>query len=106
MEAQLSTSQQNTAQEVQVGKAVPVILLLMIFSLVIDNSFKIISPKLVEYFHVSASTVAWQVTLAGLVIGMGAVVYASLSDSISIRSLLIFGILFNFCRFFYGLPGS
>ncbi|XHB95202.1 hypothetical protein AAFF39_08900 [Lactococcus garvieae] len=43
MEAQLSTSQQNTAQEVQVGKAVPVILLLMIFSLVIDNSFKIIS---------------------------------------------------------------
>ncbi|XHB95203.1 MFS transporter [Lactococcus garvieae] len=32
-------------------------------------------------------------TLAGLVIGMGAVVYASLSDSISIRSLLIFGIL-------------
>ena len=93
MEAQLSTSQQNTTQEVQVGKAVPVILLLMIFSLVIDNSFKIISPKLVEYFHVSASTVAWQVTLAGLVIGMGAVVYASLSDSISIRSLLIFGIL-------------
>ena len=31
MEAQLSTSQQNTTQEVQVGKAVPVILLLMIF---------------------------------------------------------------------------
>lgn len=92
MEAQFSTSKQTSAREVQIGKAVPVILLLMIFSLVIDNSFKIISPKLVGYFHVSASTVAWQVTLAGLVIGMGAVVYASLSDSISIRSLLIFGI--------------
>ena len=78
---------------VNLGKIVPAILLLMIFSLVIDNSFKIISPDLVEYFGVSASTVSWQVTLAGLVIGIGAVVYSSLSDSISIRNLLTVGIL-------------
>lgn len=78
---------------VNLGKIVPVILLLMIFSLVIDNSFKIISPDLVDYFGVSASTVSWQVTLAGLVIGIGAVVYSSLSDSISIRNLLTVGIL-------------
>ncbi|MDR0200020.1 MAG: MFS transporter [Streptococcaceae bacterium] len=84
--------QQVQKPEVQIGKAVPTILFLMVFSLVIDNSFKIISPKLVEYFHVSASTVSWQVTLAGLVIGMGAVVYASLSDSISIKKLLVIGI--------------
>ena len=69
----------NEKNQVQVGKAVPVLLFLMIFSLVIDNSFKIISPELVTYFHASATTVSWQVTLAGLVIGMGAVVYASLS---------------------------
>lgn len=78
---------------VNLGKIVPVILLLMIFSIVIDNSFKIISPDLVEYFGVSASTVSWQVTLSGLVIGIGAVVYSSLSDSISIRNLLTIGIL-------------
>ncbi|MEK5252442.1 MFS transporter [Paenibacillus sp. FSL F4-0125] len=78
---------------VNLSKVVPVILLLMIFSIVIDNSFKIISPDLVEYFGVSASTVSWQVTLAGLVIGIGAVVYSSLSDSISIRNLLTVGIL-------------
>lgn len=78
---------------VNVSKIVPVILTLMIFSLVIDNSFKIISPDLVKYFGVSASTVSWQVTLAGLVIGIGAVVYSSLSDSISVRNLLAAGIL-------------
>lgn len=78
---------------VNLGKIVPVILLLMIFSIVIDNSFKIISPDLVDYFGVSASTVSWQVTLSGLVIGIGAVVYSSLSDSISIRNLLTVGIL-------------
>ncbi|WP_374286843.1 MFS transporter [Lactococcus sp.] len=82
----------NEKNQVQVGKAVPVLLFLMIFSLVIDNSFKIISPELVTYFHASATTVSWQVTLAGLVIGMGAVVYASLSSAISIKKLLIVGI--------------
>lgn len=78
---------------VSLSKTVPVVLLLMIFSLVIDNSFKIISPDLVKYFGVSASTVSWQVTLAGLVIGIGAVVYSSLSDSISVRNLLVIGII-------------
>ncbi|MGM0214489.1 MFS transporter [Enterococcus sp. AZ109] len=79
-------------KKVEVGKVVPIILFLMVFSLVIDNSFKIISPELVKYFGVSASTVSWQVTLAGLFIGMGAVVYASLADSVSIRTLLVIGI--------------
>lgn len=78
---------------IQLNKMVPIILILMIFSLVVDNSFKIISPDLVEYFGVSASTVSWQVTLAGLVIGIGAVIYSSLSDSISIRNLLAVGII-------------
>jgi DHA2 family metal-tetracycline-proton antiporter-like MFS transporter len=78
---------------IKVNIIVPMILFLMIFSLVIDNSFKIISPELVNYFGVSASTVSWQVTLSGLVIGIGAVVYAALSDSISIRNLLVAGII-------------
>ena len=78
---------------IKVNIIVPMILFLMIFSLVIDNSFKIISPELVNYFGVSASTVSWQVTLSGLVIGIGAVVYAALSDSISIRNLLVAGIV-------------
>lgn len=80
-------------EKLKVNIIVPIVLFLMIFSLVIDNSFKIISPELVNYFGVSASTVSWQVTLSGLVIGIGAVVYAALSDSISIRNLLVAGII-------------
>ncbi|MEA1012700.1 MFS transporter [Bacillus cereus] len=78
---------------VNLSKIVPILLSLMIFSLVVDNSFKIISPDLVEYFGVSASTISWQVTLAGLALGIAATVYSALSDSISIRNLLVTGII-------------
>lgn len=73
--------------------AVPILLILTTFSLLVDNSFKIISPDLAEYFGVSASTVSWQVTLAGLVMGIAATVYSTLADSLSIRNLLAFGIV-------------
>lgn len=91
MENSFNTS--KNIEEAKIKKAVPAVLALMIFALVIDNSFKIISPDLAKAFNISASTVSWQVTLAGLVIGIGAIVYASLSDSISVRTLLAIGIL-------------
>lgn len=75
-------------QEYSAKKAVPVILLLFLLCLVIDNSFKIISVDMAKDFHISVTTVSWQATLAGLVIGIGAVVYATLADSVSIRKLL------------------
>ncbi|ETI65894.1 tetracycline resistance protein [Neobacillus vireti LMG 21834] len=81
------------AQDVTIKKAVPVLLLLFVLCLVIDNSFKIISVDMAKDFGISATTVSWQSTLAGLVIGIGAVVYAALADSISIRRLLSIGII-------------
>ncbi|WP_242220023.1 MFS transporter [Bacillus cereus group sp. BfR-BA-01380] len=80
-------------QEYSAKKAVPVTLLLFLLCLVIDNSFKIISVDMAKDFHISATTVSWQATLAGLVIGIGAVVYAALADSISFRKLFTAGIL-------------
>jgi MFS transporter, DHA2 family, metal-tetracycline-proton antiporter len=81
------------ASEYNVKKAVPVILLLFLLCLIIDNSFKIISVDMAKDFNISATTVSWQATLAGLVIGIGAVVYAALADSISIRKLFSVGII-------------
>lgn len=78
---------------VNLSIVVPIMLILTTFSLLVDNSFKIISPDLAEYFGVSASTVSWQVTMAGLVMGIAATVYSTLSDSISIRNLIAFGIV-------------
>lgn len=89
----ISLNALERVEEVKVKKAVPAVLALMIFALVIDNSFKIISPDLAKAFNISATAVSWQVTLAGLVIGIGAVVYASLSDAISVRTLLVLGII-------------
>ncbi|MGG0274917.1 MFS transporter [Bacillus rhizoplanae] len=80
-------------QEYSAKRAVPVTLLLFLLCLVIDNSFKIISVDMAKDFHISATTVSWQATLAGLVIGIGAVVYAALADSISIRKLFSVGII-------------
>ncbi|MBU3088286.1 MFS transporter [Clostridium gasigenes] len=91
MENSINTS--KGIEEVKLKKAVPAVLALMMFALVIDNSFKIISTDLASAFNLSATAVSWQVTLAGLVIGIGAIVYASLSDSISVRNLLVIGIL-------------
>ncbi|MEH7748646.1 MFS transporter, partial [Neobacillus drentensis] len=81
------------AKEDNVKKAVPIILLLFLLCLVIDNSFKIISVDMAKDFHISATAVSWQATLAGLVIGIGAVVYATLADSISLRKLFSVGII-------------
>ncbi|RAN82398.1 MFS transporter [Bacillus sp. SRB_331] len=81
------------AQEYSVKKAVPITLLLFLLCLVIDNSFKIISVDMAKDFDISVTTVSWQATLAGLVIGIGAVVYAALADSVSIRKLFSIGII-------------
>ncbi|WP_339316117.1 MFS transporter [Paenibacillus sp. FSL R10-2734] len=81
------------SQEYTIKKAVPVLLLLFLLCLVIDGSFKIVSVDIAKDFNISATMVSWQATLAGLVFGIGAVVYAALSDTISIRRLISVGIV-------------
>ncbi|TFC91175.1 MULTISPECIES: MFS transporter [Cryobacterium] len=75
------------------SRAVPVLLFLFVFSLVLDNGFKFMSPALADSLDLPVNTVSLQATLAGILIGIGAVVYAALADSISIRKLIIFAII-------------
>jgi MFS transporter, DHA2 family, metal-tetracycline-proton antiporter len=92
----MATISENSVAQPQVAnvrKAIPVILFFFVFALIIDNSFKLISVAIADDLGISTTTVSWQATLAGLIIGIGAVVYASLADSISIRKLLIIGII-------------
>ncbi|TFB62792.1 MFS transporter [Cryobacterium sp. Hz7] len=74
-------------------RAVPILLFLFVFSLVLDNGFKFMSPALALDLNLPVNTVSLQATLTGILIGIGAVVYAALADSISIRKLIIFAIL-------------
>lgn len=73
--------------------AVPVLLFLFVFSLVMDNGFKLMSQPMADSLDLSANTVSLQATIPGILIGVGAVVYAALSDAISIRRLMIFAVI-------------
>lgn len=81
------------AQVFKPSRAVPILLFLFVFSLVLDNGFKFLSPALADSLNLPVNTVSLQATLAGILIGIGAVVYAALADSISIRKLIIFAII-------------
>ena len=59
----------------KIKKSSTYFIILILFSLVIDNSFKLISVAIADDLNISVTTVSWQATLAGLVIGIGAVVY-------------------------------
>lgn len=74
-------------------RAVPVLLFLFVFSLIMDNGFKLMSPSIASSLGLSENTVSLQATLPGILIGVGAVVYAALSDSISIRKLMVFAVI-------------
>ncbi|MFC5938630.1 MFS transporter [Corynebacterium choanae] len=74
--------------------AVPVLLVSFVFCLVVDNGFKFMSKPIADDLGLTAATVSLQATLAGIVIGIGAVVYAALADAISIKKLLYVGIGF------------
>ena len=91
--ATISEQPQTTTPSFQAKRAVPVILLFFVFALIIDNSFKLVSVAIADDLGISAAAVSLQASLAGLVIGIGAVIYASLADSISIRKLLSVGII-------------
>lgn len=66
---------------------------MFVFSLVIDNGFKFMSKPIADSLDLTVTTVSLQATLAGIIIGIGAVVYSALADSISIRKLIIFAII-------------
>ncbi|MDN5761100.1 MAG: MFS transporter [Microlunatus sp.] len=74
-------------------RAVPILLFLFVFSLVIDNGFKFMSLPISEDLNLPVTEVSLQATLAGLLIGIGAVVYAALADMIPIRKLIVFAII-------------
>ena len=67
--------------------AVPVILFTFVFCLVIDNGFKFMTKPIAEDLGLSLTTASLQATLAGIVIGIGAVVYAALADPNAIMAM-------------------
>ncbi|WP_448852968.1 MFS transporter [Corynebacterium frankenforstense] len=73
-------------------RAVPILLFTFVFCLVIDNAFKTMTMPIAEGLGIDDNTASLQASLAGVIIGIGAVVYAALADSISIRKLMLVGV--------------
>ncbi|MDO5031300.1 MFS transporter [Corynebacterium sp.] len=86
--------------------AVPVLLFVFVFSLVIDNGFKTMTMPIAEGLGIADDTASLQASLAGVIIGIGAVVYAALADSISIRKLMLSGVALIAVGSLIGFLGS
>lgn len=69
-------------------KAIPVLLFLFVFCLVIDQGFKFLTLPMAESLGIDITTASLQVTLTGIVLAIGIVVYSTLADVVSMRKLL------------------
>lgn len=74
-------------------RAVPVLLFLFIFCLVIDQGFKFTSQPMAADLGLDAGTVSLQATLTGVLIGIGAVVYSAMADFVAIRKIIYVSIM-------------
>lgn len=72
--------------------AVPVLLFSFVFCLIVDNGFKTMTGPMAAGLGIDPNTASLQASLAGVIIGIGAVVYAALADTISIRKLMLVGV--------------
>ena len=88
-----SPQDKRTGSAVNPKVAVPILLFVFVFSLVIDNGFKTMTMPIAQALDLSVKTASLQASLAGVIIGIGAVVYAALADSISIRKLMLTGVV-------------
>lgn len=86
--------------------AVPIILFTFVFSLIIDNGFKFMTDSMGDALGLSLNEVSLQASLAGVIIGIGAVVYAALADVFSIRKLLLAGITLTLIGSLIGYLGQ
>ncbi|WP_347346079.1 MFS transporter [Microbacterium sp.] len=86
-------SEKKIVTETMARRAVPILLAVFVFSLVIDNGFKYVSQPISESLGITLNEAGLQATIPGILIGIGAVVYSALADAINIRKLTIFAIL-------------
>lgn len=82
--------------ESDVIKIIPMFMVIFITSASILGAFNIISPQLMIDFDLGFSTVSLLAMIGILVIGLASVIYSTLSDKVSIRKLMLIGIvMFN-----------
>lgn len=74
-------------------KVIPMIMLVFISSATMINVYNIISPQLTVDFGIDPATVSLLGMITMLMMGVASVAYSTLSDFISIRKLMVFGVV-------------
>lgn len=80
------------ATEAKTIKSMPMFMLVFLSSATMLSVFNIIAPQLVRDFHSTSATVSLLSMIGTLSMGIASVVYATISDYISIRKLMLIGI--------------
>lgn len=79
--------------ESKVQKVMPMIMLVFVLALSMQEAFNICAPIIVKDFKITSSDVSFISAIALLTMGVANIVYTALSDFISIKKLLVVGIL-------------
>lgn len=79
--------------EKNVKKVIPMIMVVFISSATMINVFNMISPQLTVDFGIDQATVSLLSMTAMLMMGVSSVAYSALSDYVSIKKLMVFGVL-------------
>ena len=82
----------NKTESNHVKKIMPFMLIIFVLVTLMQHAFSIASPLMAEDFQISISTVSLQITISTVVLGVCSVIYGTLSDFLSIKKLLLFGI--------------
>lgn len=76
-----------------IEKAMPMIMIVFILAGTLMEAFNISAPMISKDYAISSSTVSIQSSVSLLVMGVAYMIYASLSDFLSVRKLMIIGIV-------------
>ena len=80
-------------QQNNIEKVMPMIMIVFILAGTLMEAFNISAPILSDEFGISSSTVSIMSAVSMLVMGVSYVIYASLSDYVSVRKLMVIGIV-------------
>lgn len=76
----------------QIYIALSVVLVLTLLTQLVDNAFTMITPVLINNFHISTNVASWVSSLGGIGLAIGFLSFSSFSDFFSEKKLIIVGL--------------
>jgi DHA2 family metal-tetracycline-proton antiporter-like MFS transporter len=84
---------QTQPAALDVKKTAPWILFVIFFGVLNETVFNVSTPKIAEQYALQSSGVSWVMTGFIIAFGIGSVIYGKLSDMISLKKLIVIGLL-------------